>query len=60
MKTAFVQALTLIASGDRQLGIIVVTTLRMALTSSVIALVLGAPWECCWGAMPAGENASWW
>ena len=43
MKTAFVQALTLIASGDRQLGIIVVTTLRMALASSVIALVLGAP-----------------
>ena len=43
MKTAFVQALALITSGDRQLGIILVTTLRMALSSSVIALLLGAP-----------------
>lgn len=43
MKTAFVQALALIASGDRQLGIILATTLRMALASSVIALVLGTP-----------------
>lgn len=43
MKTAFVQALALITSGDRQLGIILVTTLRMALSSSVIALLLGVP-----------------
>ena len=43
MKTAFVQALALITSGDQQLGIILVTTLRMALSSSVIALLLGAP-----------------
>ncbi len=43
MKTAFVQALALITSGDRQLGIILVTTLRMALSSSMIALLLGAP-----------------
>lgn len=43
IKTAFVQALVLIASGDRQLGIILATTLRMALASSVIALVAGAP-----------------
>lgn len=43
MKTAFVQALELIFSGDRQLGIILATTLRMALASSVIALLLGAP-----------------
>ena len=43
MKTALIEALALIASGDRQLGIIVATTLRMALASSVIALVLGAP-----------------
>lgn len=43
MKTALMEALALIASGDRQLGIIVATTLRMALASSVIALVLGAP-----------------
>ena len=43
MKTAFVQALALITSGDRQLGIILVTALRMALSSSVIALLLGAP-----------------
>ena len=43
MKTALLQAIALIAAGDRQLGIIVATTLRMALASSVIALVLGAP-----------------
>ena len=43
MKTAFVQALALITSGDRQLGIILVTTLRMALSSSVTAPLLGAP-----------------
>lgn len=43
MKTAFIQALALIASGDRQLGIIVATTLRMVLCSSVAALLLGAP-----------------
>lgn len=43
IKTAFVQALVLIASGDRQLGIILATTLRMALASSVIALAAGAP-----------------
>ena len=43
MKTAFVQALALILSGDRQLGIILATTLRIALASSVIALLLGAP-----------------
>ena len=43
IKTAFVQALALIVSGDRQLGIILATTLRMALASSVIALVAGAP-----------------
>ena len=32
-----IQALTLIASGDRQVGIILVTTLRMVLASSVLA-----------------------
>ena len=41
MKTALIQAL--IASGDRQVGIILVTTLRMVLASSVLALMLGAP-----------------
>lgn len=43
MKTALTQALALILSGDRQLGIILATTLRMALASSVLALALGAP-----------------
>lgn len=43
MKTALIQALTLLLSGDRQLSIIVATTLRMALASSVLALVLAAP-----------------
>lgn len=43
IKTAFVQALALIVSGDRQLWIILATTLRMALASSIIALVAGAP-----------------
>ena len=43
MRTAFFQALELIFSGDRQLAIILATTLRMALASSVIALALGAP-----------------
>ena len=43
MKTALIQALTLIASGDRQVGIILVTTLRMVLASSVLALMLGVP-----------------
>ena len=42
MKTALIEALALIASGDRQVGIILATTLRMALASSVIGLVLGA------------------
>lgn len=43
MKTAFFEAAALLFSGDRQLGIIIATTLRMVLTSSVIALLLGAP-----------------
>ena len=43
VKTALAEAVELILSGDRQLAIILVTTLRMALASSVIALLIGAP-----------------
>lgn len=43
MKTAFVQALELLLSGNRQLGGIIAVTLQMALSSSLIALALGAP-----------------
>ena len=43
VKTALAEAVELILSGDRQLAIILVTTLRMALASSVAALLIGAP-----------------
>ena len=43
IETAFVQALVLITSGDRQRWSILATTLRMALASSVIALAAGVP-----------------
>jgi len=43
MKTALMEAFMLLIEGDRQLGIIIVTTLRMAISSSVIALIIGAP-----------------
>ena len=41
MKTAFIAAVELIFSGSRQLADIVGTTMRMAIPSSLIALVLG-------------------
>ena len=40
MKTALLEAVALLLSGDRQLGIILATTLRMVLASSLLALVL--------------------
>lgn len=43
MKTAFIQALQLLLSGDDELMNIISVTLRMGLTSSVFALFLGAP-----------------
>lgn len=43
MKTALTQAIELLLSGDAQLWSIVLVTLRTTLSSSVIALLLGAP-----------------
>lgn len=43
MQTALREAVALLLSGDRQLGIILATTLRMVLASSLLALVLGGP-----------------
>ena len=43
MKTAFIQAIQLIFSGNKQLHNIIGVTLRMGLTSSLISLLLGAP-----------------
>lgn len=43
MQTALREAVALLLSGDRQLAIILATTLRMALASSLIALLLGGP-----------------
>ena len=44
MGSAFAQALQLIATGDPLLLQIIGVTMRMSLTSSAVALVLGAPW----------------
>ena len=44
MGSAFAQALQLIVTGDPMLLQIIGVTLRMSLTSSATALVLGAPW----------------
>ena len=43
MKTAFLQALALLFSGSRQLSNIISVTLRMGLSSSLIALLIGVP-----------------
>ena len=43
MKTAFLLALELLFSGDAQLADIVGTTMRMTLTSSLAALLIGVP-----------------
>ncbi len=43
MKTAFLLAIELLFSGDAQLRGIVLTTMRMTLSSSVIALLIGVP-----------------
>lgn len=43
MKTALLQALELMMSGDAQLLQIIEVTLRMSLTSSIVALLLGVP-----------------
>ena len=43
MKTALLQALELMMSGDAQLLQIIEVTLRMSLTSSIMALLLGVP-----------------
>ena len=43
MQTALREAVALLLSGDRQLAIILATTLRMALASSLTALLLGGP-----------------
>ena len=44
MGSAFAQALQLIATGDPLLLQIIGVTMRMSLTSSAVALILGAPW----------------
>lgn len=43
MKTAFLLAIELLFSGDAQLWGIVKVTMQMTLTSSIAALLLGAP-----------------
>lgn len=43
MKTAFFQAIELISSADSQLINIIEVTLRMSLTSSILALLIGVP-----------------
>lgn len=43
MKTAFLQAIQLLFSGNRQLFQIMSVTMRMGLSSSILALLLGAP-----------------
>lgn len=43
MKTAFFQAIELIFSGDRQLLQILSVTMKMSLSSSVLALLIGVP-----------------
>lgn len=43
MKTAFFQAIELISSGDSQLLKIIEVTLRMSISSSILALLLGVP-----------------
>lgn len=43
MKTAFIQAVQLLFSGNEQLHNIIAVTLRMGLTSSVVSLLLGMP-----------------
>lgn len=43
MKTAFFQAMELIFSGDRQLLQILSVTMKMSLSSSILALLIGVP-----------------
>ena len=43
MKTALIQAVRLIVSGDRQLAQIIGVTLEMSISSSLVALLLGVP-----------------
>lgn len=44
MKTALLQAINLILSGNEELINILITTAKMSLCSSIIALIIGAPW----------------
>lgn len=55
MQTALREAVALLLSGDRQLGIILATTLRMVLASSLLALVLGGPL----GVLLGGYTGRW-
>ena len=55
MQTALREAVALLLSGDRQLGIILATTLRMVLASSLLALVLGGPL----GVLLGGYSGRW-
>lgn len=59
VKTALAEAVELILSGDRQLAIILVTTLRMALASSVAALLIGAPLGVLLGGYAGRASARW-
>ena len=59
VKTALAEAVELILSGDRQLAIILVTTLRMALASSVAALLIGAPLGVLLGGYAGWASARW-
>ncbi|MBQ4040768.1 MAG: hypothetical protein IJC91_06495 [Oscillospiraceae bacterium] len=43
MKTAFLQAIELVLSGDRQLLGILEVTMRMSIASSLLALLIGVP-----------------
>lgn len=55
MQTALREAVALLLSGDRQLGIILAKTLRMVLASSLLALVLGGPL----GVLLGGYSGRW-
>ena len=49
MKTAFAQAISLIAGGDAELLNILGTTARMSLASSLLALLIGVPLGILYG-----------
>ncbi len=44
MKTALMQAINLILSGNEELINILLTTAKMSFSSSIIALIIGVPW----------------